>query len=55
MKVHTPTKLGVRSLGPFTIEQVHINGTLTNNLQPSVTKRINIPRVLTIVDFPLPQ
>jgi hypothetical protein len=27
--VHNPTKLGVRTEGPYTIERVHINGNLT--------------------------
>ena len=26
-KVHGPTKLGVRTSGPYTIERVHVNGT----------------------------
>jgi hypothetical protein len=45
-KVHNPTKLGVRNLGPYTIDRVHVNGTLTINLRPGVTERINIRRVL---------
>ncbi len=28
-KVHNPTKLGVRTEGPYTIERVHVNGNLT--------------------------
>jgi hypothetical protein len=28
-KVHDPTKLGVRTEGPYTIEPVHVNGNLT--------------------------
>jgi hypothetical protein len=28
-KVHDPTKLGVRTEGPYTIEHIHINGNLT--------------------------
>ena len=45
-KVHDPTKLGVRIGGPYTIEHVHINGNLTIILCPSVTKCINIGRVV---------
>ena len=45
-KVHNPTKLGVRTSGPYTIECFHVNGTLTIELHPSVTKRINIRRVI---------
>jgi hypothetical protein len=25
-KLHDPTKLGVRTTGPYTIEQAHVNG-----------------------------
>ena len=45
-RVHNPTKLGVRTDGPYTIEPVHINGNLTIILRPGVTERINIRRVL---------
>jgi hypothetical protein len=45
-KVHNPTKLGVRTEGPYTIERVNVNGNLTILLRDRVTKRINIRRVL---------
>ena len=45
-KVHDPTKLGVRTEGPYTIERVHVNGNLTIALCEGVTERINISRVL---------
>ena len=45
-KVHNPTLLGVRTDGPYTIEQVHVNGTLTITLRPGVTERINIRRLV---------
>ena len=45
-KVHDPTKLGVRTEGPYTIERVHINGNITIVLREGVTERINIRRVL---------
>ncbi len=45
-KVHDPTKLGVRTDGPFTIERVHVNGNITIQLRPGVTERINIRRVI---------
>ena len=45
-KVHDPTKLGVRTTGPFTILRVHINGTITLQLRPGVTERINIQRLI---------
>ena len=44
-KVHDPTKLGVRTTGPYTVEQVHVNGTITIELRPGVSERINIRRV----------
>ncbi len=46
-KVHDPTKLGVRTEGPYTIERVHINGNLTILLCKGITERINIRRVLS--------
>jgi transposase InsO family protein len=44
-RVHHPTKLGVRTSGPYPIERVHVNGTLTILLRPGVTERINIRRL----------
>ncbi len=41
-EVQDPTKLGVRTTGPYTIEQAHVNGMLTIELHPGVTKCINI-------------
>jgi hypothetical protein len=43
--VHNPTKLGVRTEGPYTIERGHINGNLTLILCEGTTERINICRV----------
>jgi hypothetical protein len=45
-KVHNPTKLGVRTEGPYTIERVHVNGNLTILLCEGITEHINICRVL---------
>ncbi len=45
-KVHNPTKLGVRTEGPYTIECIHVNGNLTILLCEGITERINIRRVL---------
>jgi hypothetical protein len=45
-KVHKPTKLGVRTECPYTIEHVHVNGKLTILLHDGITERINIHRVL---------
>jgi hypothetical protein len=46
-KVHNPTKLGVRTEGPYTIECVQVNGNLTILLCEGITERINILRVLS--------
>jgi hypothetical protein len=45
-KVHNPTKLGVRTEGPYTIEHIQVNGNLTILLCEGITERINIRRVL---------
>ncbi|KAL7504058.1 hypothetical protein ACHAXN_001770 [Cyclotella atomus] len=45
-KVHNPNLLGVRTNGPYTIQCVHVNGTLTIVLHPGVTERINIRRII---------
>ena len=41
-KILDPTKLGERTEGPYTIKQVHVNGTKMLQIRPTVTKRINI-------------
>jgi hypothetical protein len=45
-KMHNPTKLGVRTEGPYTIEPVQVNGNLTILLCEGITEHINIRRVL---------
>jgi hypothetical protein len=45
-KVHGPTKLGVRTEGPYTIEHFHVNGNLIILLCEGITECINIRRVL---------
>ena len=45
-KVHDPTKLGVGITGHFTVEYVHVNGTITIQLRPGVQKCINIKRII---------
>ena len=45
-ELHDPTKLGNRTKGPYKITQVHTNGTITIELRPTVTERINIRRVI---------
>jgi len=44
-RVLSPTKLGLRNKGPYRIEQVHTNGTLTIRLRPGVFERISIRRL----------
>ena len=46
IKVNNPTKMGARATGPFTITQVHVNGTVTIQRRPNVTERISIRRVV---------
>ena len=45
-KVHDPTKLGVRTDGPYVVRRVHVNGNLTIELRPGVTERISIRRIV---------
>ena len=45
-KAHDPTKLGVRSSGPYNMKKVHVNGTVTIELHPGVSEWINICRVI---------
>ncbi len=45
-KVHNPTKLGVRTEGPYTIERVHINDNFTILLCERITECINTRRFL---------
>jgi hypothetical protein len=45
-KVHNPTKFGVRTEGPYTIERIHVNGNLTILLCEGITMRFNLRKVL---------
>lgn len=45
VKTVSPTKLGERSEGPFQVEVVHTNGTITIRRNQHVTERVNIRRV----------
>ena len=47
-KLYKPTKLGLHASGPHNIIQVHTNGTLTIQIRPGVTERINIRRVYPV-------
>jgi hypothetical protein len=41
-----PKKLGKRTSGAYKIEQVHVNGTVTIQLRPGLTERINIRQII---------
>ena len=43
--VYKPNKLGTRAEGPYRVEQVHANGTLTIRLTPTTVERISLRRV----------
>jgi transposase InsO family protein len=42
---HKPGKLEPRAAGPFRVEQVHTNGTLTIRLSPNVIERMPLRRI----------
>jgi hypothetical protein len=42
-----PKKLGKRTSGPYKIVQVHVNETVTIQLRPGLTERINIRQIIT--------
>ena len=39
------TKLGERWDGPYSVQRSHVNGNLTLEIRPGLTKRVNIRRV----------
>jgi len=45
-KTWKPRKLGIRTTGPYTILQTHVNGTVTIELQPEISERLNIRRII---------
>jgi hypothetical protein len=45
IRVYNPSTLQERFIGPFTIHQVHVNGTVTIMRNPNVYERINIRRL----------
>ena len=45
VKVYNPAGLEQRAVGPFIVEQIHTNGTLTIQRMPNVYERINIRRL----------
>ncbi len=46
-KVHNPTKLGVRTKSPYTIERIYVNGNVIILLREGIIEHINIHRVLS--------
>jgi hypothetical protein len=45
-KTWKPRKLGMRTTGPYTILQTHVNGTVTIELRPGISERLNIRRII---------
>ena len=45
MLTYKPDKLEPCAHGPYTINRVHANGTVTLQTKPNVTERINIRRI----------
>ncbi len=41
-----PKKLGKRTSGPYKIVQIHVNGTVTIQLRPGLTERINTRQMI---------
>jgi hypothetical protein len=41
-----PKKMGKRTSGPYKIVQVHVNGTVTIQLRPGLTERINKRQII---------
>ena len=46
-KKHRPDKLGELTKGPYQITRVHTNVTISTDLCPNITERINIRRVIS--------
>jgi hypothetical protein len=45
-KCWKPRKLDARTSGPYRVLQTHVNGTVTIELRPGVSERLNIRRVI---------
>ncbi len=43
-------KPGTRTTGPYTILQTHVNGTVTIELRPGISERLNIRRIIPVGD-----
>ena len=46
-KTWKPQKLGMRTTDLYTILQTHVNGTVTIELQPGISERLNIQRIIS--------
>jgi hypothetical protein len=46
-----PKKLDERTSGPYKIVQTHVNGTVTIQLRPGLTERINIRQQQLIINY----
>ena len=48
-KTWKPQKHGIRTTGPYTILQTHVNGTVTIDieLRPGISERLNIRRIIS--------
>jgi hypothetical protein len=46
IKRHKTRKLGQKTSGPYKIMQTHVNRTLTGELKPGTSERLNIRRVI---------
>jgi len=45
-KTWKPQKLGSRTTGPYTILQMDVNGTVTIELRPGISEKLNIQRII---------
>jgi len=45
-KTWKPRILGLRTTGPYNILQTHVNDTVTIELQPEISERLNIRRII---------
>ena len=45
-KDEKPCKLGKRTSGPYKVLQTHVNGTLTIELRPGASERLNMRRII---------
>ena len=46
LEIWKPRKLDKRTTGPYRVLQTHVNGTVTIELIPGVSERLNIRRII---------